>query len=501
MRHERTTTWIWLGIGIIGLILLYFLYPSVHPWADLSLPLDDEDIRSRTSALLLDLGLDSVNYSIIAKLRQDGGQQKQDSAKPLSASKAHAQHRYIWNVRVFKSEAGGTASVRLSSSEERTVERLLKGDINVTFDTQGNLEALTLPVPDSLPLPSLDSRNAQDVVRRLMTRHVASAYHGPFAATRDSISAPGDTVVWSVLDAPSHRNWTFLWSVWNEETGDSVDVRVELAGNTPAKFSLTPRKKQLRNAADAGYVDDILQVVFYVVLSILVIVVGMRRLRAYEIGFRTAFAFGIVAALSFGLSLYFQITSEAIWEPELFFPLILAPLLVGGAMVVIWAVGESIGRETWKEKFITVDLLLRGHVLHSRIGHALLRGAGGGAAMAGAGLLAVWLLAPMGGIGFIQKSESSIELLSSGIPALYLFGEALNTSMFEFAFAVLFFVSLLRQKLRITALVLLVAAVVLALPNPLALTPPFPGIAATVLPAFLLVLLFVTTDVIGTLAG
>ena len=505
MRRELVSTLLWIASGVAGLILLYFLYPSVHPWSTIRLPIDDEGIRRRSGALLTDLNLDAADYSIIAKLRQEGvatsGRNPSLSNPEAEAEPDGSESQYLWNVRVFKTDPEGVTSVRISNSEDRAVERLLNGDLSAKFDTRGMLRSLTLPVPDSLSLPSLDSREALDRARSFVRKHVYAKYHGPLASEQPAHSTPGDTAVWSFTDFPGHRLWTYSWAVWDRAAGDSVDVRIELAGNAPSKFSLKARSKPQTSDASAGFADDILQVLFYAVLSILLIVTGIRRLRAYEFGFRTAFFFGTLTALSFGLWFYFQIMSEAIWEPELLLPLVIAPLLVGAAMVVIWAVGESVGRETWKEKFITVDLLIRGYVLHSRIGHSLLRGLGGGAAIAAAGLLAVWVVAPLGNIGILQKSDSSFDMFSSAIPALFVIGETFNAALFEFTFAVLFFVSFLRQKIRATGLVLAIAAVVIALPNPLSLTPPFLGILATAVPALLVVVLFVFTDVIGALVG
>ncbi len=507
MRSESAVTWIWLGSGLAGLILLFFLFPTVHPYSGMRLTLDADGIRERSQAVLTDLKLDSVNYTILPKLRQsEGGGSAQRQGPPIASEAAAdpaAGHR--WVVRIFRNEPGSVTSLKISNSEERVVDRIIKGDIQLQFDTHGKLRSLSLPVPDSVALPSLAPKAAREAVIALVEEHVAQAYMGPLGLTPAELAEFGytadDTVRWTVDDTPVRRNYSFRWSAYDPSIGDSVDVRAELAGATVTKFSLTPRTPKVESEAGLGFISDILQVLFYAGLSILLIVTGIRRLRAYEIGFRTSFIFGGFTALLFGFWFYMQLRSEAVWEPELLFPLLLAPLMVGGAMVVIWAVGESIGRETWREKFINVDLLTRGHFLHSRIGHALLRGIGGGLLIAGIGLAALWLLAPDGGIPILHKSENAYDLFASDFPAVFVLGDSINVSLFEFAFAVMFLLSLLRQRIRSTALLLPIAALVIVLPNPLSFGDAATGAAVTFIPAMLIALLFLSTDVLAGLTG
>jgi phosphoserine phosphatase RsbU/P len=506
LRSERAVTWLWLIGGAAGLILLLSLYPKVHPYAAMRLTVDSHGIRERSQSILSDLQLDSVRYTILPRLRQESIEEAgQRQGPPTGATKVSTSPAYHWRVRIFRSDPDGVTALRISNAEERIVDRIIKGDIQMQFDTGGKLRALTLPVPDSVALPSLLPEEAHERVQMLVHAHTDTTYHGPLGLSKSERTergfAAGDSVRWILAETPLRRNYTYYWAVYDGAIDDSVDVKVELAGSTVTRFSLTPRNPITAARSDGGFIGEILQVLFYAGLSILLLITGIRRLRAYEIGFRTAFFFGGFTAVLFGTWFYLQIRAEAVWEPELLFPLILAPLLVGGAMVVVWAVGESIGRETWREKFITIDLLTRGHVLHSHVGHALLRGLGGGALMAGAGLLALWIFSPDGGIAIIHKSDNAYDMFSSGIPALFALGESLNAGLFEFAFAVMFVLSFLRQRIRAQYLLLPIGALIFALPNPLSLQPTLSGAALTLLPALFAVLLFLSADVLAGIMG
>ncbi|MCZ7557881.1 MAG: PP2C family protein-serine/threonine phosphatase [Bacteroidia bacterium] len=507
LQSERAITWLWLAGGVAGLILLLYFYPTAHPWSMMRLTVNSDSIRFRSQAVLADLHLDSVRFTILPRLRQSSSEEMGARKGPPTDAvpAALSSSAYHWRVRIFRADPDGATSLRISNSEERIVDRILKGDIQMRFHTDGSLLYLLVPVPDSVSLPSLSPHEALGTVERLIRTHADSMYRGPLglnaAARTQRGFAPGDSVRWTRNESPARRNYSASWAAFDARTGDSIDVRVDLAGGTVTRFSLEPRATSSAAGSEGGYMGEILQVLFYVGLSILLIVTGIRRLRAYEIGFRTALLISGVTALLFGTWFYLQLRAEAVWEPELLFPLLLAPLLVGGAMFVVWAVGESVGRETWKEKFITVDLLTRGHVLHSRIGHALLRGLSGGLLMTGIGVTALGLFAPDGGIGIVHKSDNAFDMFSSGMPALFVLGDSLNSGVFAFAFAVMFVVSLVRQRLRTPWLLLPMGALVLALPNPLALQPLWSGIALTLLPALVVILLFVSADVMAGISG
>ena len=83
-----------------------------------------------------------------------------------------------------------------------------------------------------------------------------------------------------------------------------------------------------------------------------------------------ALSIGTIVTILFILYFY-----QTLWDQNMgmiiLLPMILAPLINGGIFIFIWAVGESIGREVWPRKFITLDLIRNGAVQQDVVAHRL----------------------------------------------------------------------------------------------------------------------------------
>ena len=82
----------------------------------------------------------------------------------------------------------------------------------------------------------------------------------------------------------------------------------------------------------------------------MMVVVAFKRFRSYEIGFRLAFIVGISAGILSDVEIFLSMHNQLSWE--ILYPLLLAPLFTGGALILIWAVSETVVRESWKGKFV-----------------------------------------------------------------------------------------------------------------------------------------------------
>jgi sigma-B regulation protein RsbU (phosphoserine phosphatase) len=236
-----------------------------------------------------------------------------------------------------------------------------------------------------------------------------------------------------------------------------------VAGDRVSKFNMDEEFPNEPDGVNTQAIVGTGLVLVYLAIGIAMVVVAFRRFRSYEIGFRLAVIAGVVAGILFDIETYLSMTGEGGWQAIL--TLLLVPVFVGGALIVVWAVSESVVRETWKEKFVSLDLLSRGHIVHSRIGSNVVHGI-----VAGIAAFAGWLILVKAGDSSLrlwlnQSSDMSFHAFDIAVPSLYILSHGLYSNVFLFAIFVLFLVSLLHKYIASPWLLVLTSAVIMALLN------------------------------------
>lgn len=494
--------------SIILIVTAVLLYPSVHPYGGLALSDDEDAIREESRKVLASMELDSAAYAIETNI----------FSRPSYLDRIYTLHGiaegnrllredgigYTWRARV-QAEDTSQMVIHLGTSSTTSKMQLLAGEISMHYDARGKLVRLIVPVSDSLELPPQTAADALEEARSVLLRHARPAFLEPIlhSSVLEENGTTGDRfsgIGYLHAELPRREEHTFVWAVYDRQLEDTVDCSVTVSGKIVTNFEHAYRSTD-SDVLDSTAFAEIAEIVFYAVVGILMLVVGFRRLRAYEIGFRSAIVIGITSAVLMGIWLFVQIMDERMMDLEVIVSLIIAPLFVGLGFLLLWAISESVCRETWKEKLISFDLLFHGHLLHSRVGSALLTGIAGGAALLVLGLLTSWLVSLWEPLWILQRNSDSIDFISTPYPPLFLIGEAVFSNIAGTTFFLVFFVSLLRQRIRSTALLLAVAAVALTLidiPNLV----PLPNAYLGLLPVFvMLVLLFVYSDLVTTITA
>ncbi len=507
-RNSRPLEAIAISLGAIAMlgVLIFSFYPDIHPTGGIPLKENSTGIMRRSRAVLSALQLDSVSFRPKISMHQNSALLERMYSR-FDAAEANRLLRegvpgYYWKVRLMKEDAEGNSHVTLSAgSEAEMVRRILGGDLRFEFNGKGKLIQLDIPMLDSVASPSLSTAQAYQLVRRVLIPHAEASLQAPLASLDRFDDSAGTVDVIAgirhfVTPQGNRIDHLFSWLVYDPSVRDSILVHVAVKGNVLANIGYEYRFTRGDSASHSTGITDVFEAVFFVVFVIILLVVGFRRLRAFEIGFRSAIILGIFVAILFAVWLYFELSIQLDYTLELLFPLLIAPLFVGGAFVMLWAIGESLGRETWKDKFLSFDLLRNGYLLHSRIGQALLRGVIAGLGMLALGLLAAYLAGALDVTWMKQTDDDGVRLFSAPHPALFVIGNALVTNLFGAAFMLVGIVTLARQRIRSTALVIVVPAVIFTLINLPDLVP-LPVAWLVMLPVMLLLVwLYVRTDVL-----
>jgi sigma-B regulation protein RsbU (phosphoserine phosphatase) len=429
-------------------------FPSAHPYGGIRLPLDANGVKDRSEQILSKLGVDATGLRADVALKANPGLVRQTQQKfGIERSNELLSHNvpgYYWEVRWQKPESIGLAvgSERRgdASRQAEQVAALLKGEIYLHLDTQGRLLELERRIPDSLMLPSISMREAEVLARSFLRQ---------FTAIRSFISDTAALESEKQVEQPRRTDFQFVWSTKSPELGNPVEVKLSVAGNLVSRFEASATIPEEFTKRSGEQALQIVLAIVYVIIIIGMIVIAFRRFRSYEIGFRLATVMGIITALAFDLDIYLTMQGEGGWS--MLVSLLIPPIFIGGAYVLAWAVSESAVREVWKEKFITLDLLSKGHVVHSRVGGSVIRGIALGVTSA-----AVWMVTALVADRYVHlwiTTGDAPTLQGFGVfaPWLYILAHGLSVNAFLYAIFVLFVVSLLRKRIN-SALVLVVLA-------------------------------------------
>lgn len=468
-------------LAAVAIVVIVMVFPSTHPYGGISLLLNDDEMIELSKRTLQDMNIDVFDLAPQAQLRVNRKlvRQTQEEFGIEQSNKLLKETTpgYYWEVKWRKEkplEAFMSAGSEEGSQAQKVVDALL-GDINLKFDTRGRLLGFDRKIADSIRIPSISSQQAKEMALSFVKRFSTFEQLHEDTTAIDTSGAPlqAETqrkggVKFSISDdsekkieRPRRTAFTYTWTTSSPELNDKIVITVGIEGNVVAKYETeykTPAQK-----TGAVTVHQVVIVLAYAGIIILMLVFAFKRIRSFEIGFRIGTIAGVVAGIILGVELYLTLYKEGGWE--IFIPILFGPLFMGGSLILIWAVSESVVRETWKEKFITIDLLSKGHFIHSRIGENIVKGI-----TLGVGSFAVWLvLLKLAGyvspLWVSATDDNPLQLFTIVTPPMYVVGHNFFNNMFVVSFYVMFLVSLLRKRIGSPVVLILLGAVILALLN------------------------------------
>jgi hypothetical protein len=439
----------------LAVLLIIWLYPVADPNGGISLDYDSEQVNDRSRDLLDSLriphdGLTSlvelkINKQLVRQTQEETGLARSNELLRTTIP------GYYWDVRWITPEAMKRESQ--SSDDRREAERILdmlKGRVSLNLTSAGAILNLERKIPDSLALESMTMPEARIYARTILRQYGAIS----------RIVDPGEPSSERTLGMPNRSDFEFTWDATCPPLANPVKLKVIVSGNTitkietdfgiPSDYSKTP--------FEIGVQITIIVLSAIVIISL--VVLAFRRFRSFEIGFRLATVVGILSGLWIGIEVYLS-APQIGWE--MIVSMVLAPLFVGGALFLLWAVCESVGRETWNDKFISLDLATRGHFTHSRVGSSVIQALG-----IGLGAQALWLLmvaatGMMTPVWFSPSGDTTFQMFWVPAAPLLIIGHNFYASIYFFALFVLFAVSYLRRYFSSPLVLISVSAFALAL--------------------------------------
>jgi len=449
---------LFLLLLVFATFVVIELFPLGHPDGGIKLPLDSQEIQVRSREILGSLGIDPaglradtklrLNKSLIRQLQETFGIQR--SNQMLRDSIAG----FFWDISWRKPEAvelmmSSSGSGEEASRQSERVLSMLKGEVYMVLDTRGRLLGFERKIPDSLQLPGFSQEEARGRARSFLKHHAAGS---------ELLSDTAAVQAEKRIEQPRRVDYEFTWGTRSPVVNNPLQLKVSVAGNVVSKLETREEVPQEFVKSDTESVVGIVMIVIYVLAIVGMVVVAFRRFRSFELGFRQATIVGVVTALMYDIEIYM---SADRLEWSILIGLLVTPIFVGGALVLVWAVSESVTRETWREKFITLDLISKGHAFHSRVGESIARGIALGVAGLALLLIGTLLADEFIGLSTIHWDESAMRLFGVTGSYLYALGHGITANAYKFAILILFVVSMLRRRITSPVWVIALGAIIM----------------------------------------
>jgi phosphoserine phosphatase RsbU/P len=493
---------------IVSVILIVLLYKDYHPLGGINLSINASQAKEQGLLFLQDLGIEHKSLTPSAELKSDNPLinylQKEFGSPGANKIMGEGIPGYYWNID-FKGEGvitiGGSGGRNVTEDEK----------LNVKFNTKGRLIGFTMRINDSTEYAKISKETAEEIASGFLTRYAEgdnfipdSSVHKKIDTVRSlsfSLGGSGNVRFKNEkrVERENRTDFEFYYLGRDSLSGMDLQVVVTVTGNIISAYKTEYLFKDPEEKSDIMNIYDVAtDILFFVVVFILILFVGFKRIRAFEIGFRTSIIMGVITALCFAIEIYLTIGDTMGWE--LLIPLILGPLLYGVGVMLIWAVGETITREIWNEKFVSIDLLTKGYTLHSRVGSSILTGISTGAALTAALLLLLTLTEFVLPVRFAPGQNTFLTYFNSSVPGLLILNHFLYVSIFLTAVYFLFIIAGIRRRTSVI-LFLILTSVLWGLINAKNIEPLLIAILIEIILGFIIVWVYYKSDLLAVLVA
>lgn len=406
-----------LTILIFAIIFIKLLIPSYHPFGSLSLKSDENKILHKAKTILDQLDADYSSSKLKLELKSNKdlinwiqSENKIDKANEMLKQNGFA---YYWSVSQQSQEK---SSIVVSSNSDAAVKKLDK-QLQINMLDDGSIIKFEQEIDDSV---FIDSTSSLDVNAKILS--YVSLLRNDLILSTDSTDANSNSSVQHFYlyeaETLNKSNQIEYRLNWQTKCKDQIDFRLKttLIGNKLKSFEIEPIVPAEYTQSKADVFEIASTLVFILAIVIAVVVVGFRKFRAYEIGFKKAIIFGVIVLLSFTFKELLAFLNN--FQFTIVIGLIFGGILIAGAALILWAVSETVFREVWNEKFLSIDLIFHRKPFHSVVGKVIVNSISFGLGLSALYLLLIFASSFYSTINFYGESFTSFSHLTASIPLL-----------------------------------------------------------------------------------
>lgn len=238
-------------------------------------------------------------------------------------------------------------------------------------------------------------------------------------------------------------------------------------------------------------INSIIVAIIYISSFIMMIVLAYKKIRAYEISYKTGVIWGAVVAIIFVLT-QISISSTDITGP------IVGSIFIGFGLMIVWAISETQAREDLPEKFFGFDLLLKKEFSHSKIGENIITGVSLGIYISAIYMIIIYFAGLFFDVYFLNKPLQNWSAGAGG-RLLVPIGMIIVNASFVCTIYLMLIPILLHKKIKSQSIVIILSALIYLLSEVVFDLPLILDLVVTFLIGAILIWIFLKYDFLTVL--
>ena len=487
-----------LTVLFIAIILVYILIPSYHPFGGLKIVNNKQSILNQSKKYLnksnvlynenkLNIGFKTDENFV----RWINSEYRINEANKILSDAGTA---YYWIVTQDKDE---DSEMNVSSNSDGRIN-LNKTSFSLKILDNGKIIEFNTELPDSTVKNSVSPDEAVSLALEFIKK-----LRNDITFVGDSLRVNGkdsfntfyykETETIKKLD---RVDYNFTWETKNKSIINYV-LKAKVVSDRLSNFSIQAivPDEYVNNETDVFEVAT--TIIFTLLIIISVLVVGFKRFRAYEVGFKIAIVFGIFVLVSFIIKELLERFSTFEWT--IILGLGLGGIFIAGAAIILWAVSETIFREIWNDKFLSLDLIYHRKINHSSVGKSIINSISFGFGLTALFFLLQYAVSYYSNVVFVGDSFTSQSHVIAYLPLLNIFLGVINGyGILSVAFF-MFLTAAIKRYINNDIIFILVSGLTWALLIHSNVSPLTAGLPINLVIGVLLTLILIKYDLLTTL--
>lgn len=426
MKNKLKTLYIPLFILVISFFVIKSLIPAFHPFGGMQIKSTQDKVLNDALKILDKINVKHDKEKLMIKLESNNNLIKwiQSESALDKANKTLQQNgsAYYWNV---SQKRKNDENIVVSSNSTEAIKRE-PVNIEIELLDNGLLTKFEQEVNDSTISDSLTIDQAKKRIKEFigLVRSDIIVLDDSLAINQETSTK---TFYFDEIETIKKLNRVDYNFNWKTNTNDSINytLNISLVGNEIKSFLIAPIIPAEYKERDNDVFEIATTLVFILIVIIAVLIYGFKRFRAFEIGFRRAIIFGLIIFISFIFKELLDFIN--IVEFTIVLGLATGAIFIAGAGIILWAVSETVFREIWNEKFLSLDLLFYRKFLHSKVGSAIIFSISFGFGLTAFYLLLICAISFYSPVSFYGEGFISHSHITAGLPLLNGFFSVINS--------------------------------------------------------------------------
>jgi hypothetical protein len=487
-----------LALLIIAIVIIYILIPSYHPFGGLNIVSNKQSILKQSKEYLNKSNIAYNKNKLTLDFESDknfvrwiNSEYKIDEANRILSNSGSA---YYWIVSQNNDDDSG---VVVSSNSDGNID-LNKSSFKLKILDNKKIIEFSTELSDSSLKNSLNPDEANRLAKEFISK------------LRDDISFVDDSMQSIVnndantfyyketetINKPDRVDYNFTWQTKNKSL-INYDLKTQVMGDLVSNFSIQVIVPDEYKKDETDVFEVATTIIFTLLIVISVLVVGFKRFRAYEVGFKHAIAFGVFVLISFIVKELLERLNTFEWT--IILGLGLGGIFIAGAAIILWAISETIFREIWNDKFLSLDLIYHRKINHSSVGKTIVNSISFGVGLSAVFFVMQYAISYYSTVSFVGDSFTSQSHIIAYLPSLNIFFGVVNGYGILAVAFFMFLTAAIKRYINNDIIFILVSGLTWALLVHSNVSPLTAGLPINLVIGILLTVILIKYDLLSTL--